>query len=131
MSMGPQVTFSSEFFNPVHGEDEQTNPERFGKALAEWLASCLKQRGVSVEGVLPEDFGWVVMIARKPVKLWFACGNTDGSTTEWSVYSVAEVPLLQRLFKGIDPARELEELNTHLVELVPQIPGISNVAWES
>ena len=75
MSPGPQVTFTSDFFKPIAG------------ALG---AEQLRERGVPVEGVIPEDLGWVVMISRKPFMLWLACSNTDGSTTEWTVYPVAE-----------------------------------------
>lgn len=128
--MSSQVTFTTDFFKPIPGEDEQTNPARFGKALAEWLAERLKERGMPVEGVIPEDFGWVVMVARKPFMLWLGCGNTDGSTTEWSVFPVAESSLIQRLFRRIDPNSEVERLRAHLAELVPLIPGVSNVVWE-
>ena len=128
--MGPQVTFTTDFFKPIPGEDEQTNPGRFGKALAEWLAKRLKERGMPVEGVIPEDFGWVVMVARKPFMLWLGCGNMDGSTTEWSVFPVAEPSLMQRLFRRIDPTSEVEKLKAHVAELVPLIPGVSNVIWE-
>lgn len=129
MSTGPQVTFTSDFFKPIAGEEEQTNPGRYGKALAQWLAAQLKARGVSVEGVIPEDFGWVVMVSRKPFMLWLGCGNTDGSTTEWNIFPVAEVSTIQRLFKLIDPSSEIEELRIHLVELVSTIPGVANVVW--
>jgi len=59
--------------------------------------------------------------------LWLACGDRGGSTTEWTVYPVAELSLLQRLFNRVDPAPEIERLNTHLGELVPLIPGVTNV----
>ena len=29
--------------------------------MAQWLADRLRERGVSVEAVIPEDFGWVVI----------------------------------------------------------------------
>lgn len=130
MRATPQVTFTSDFFKPVLGEDEEANPGRYGKALAQWLSTQLRERGVSVEGVIPEDFGWVVMISRQPLMLWFGCGNTDGSTTEWSVFPVAEASVLQRLFKRVDTASEIERLRTHLSELVPSIPGVANITWE-
>ncbi len=128
--MSSQVTFSTDFFNPSPGEEEQTNPGRFGQALAEWLAENLKERGVSIEGIIPEDFGWVVMVSRKPLMLWLGCSNTDGSITEWSVFPVAEQSLMQRLFGYIDPAIEVEKLKAHLIELVNLIPRVSNVVWE-
>jgi len=130
MSMNPQVTFQTDFFKPITGEEEETNPGRYGKALAQWLVERLKERGVTVEAVIPEDFGWVVMVHRKPFMLWLGCGNTDGSTTEWSVFPVAETSTLQRLFKRVSPEPEIEKLRAHLSELVPSIPGVSNVTWE-
>jgi hypothetical protein len=130
MSAYPQVTFQTDFFKPIAGEENETNPGRYGKALAQWLFERLKERGVTVEGVIPEDFGWVVMVYRKPFMLWLGCGNTDGSTTEWSVFPVAETAILQRLFRRVDPTSEIAALRNHLSELVPSIPGVSNVSWE-
>ncbi|MFZ6749922.1 hypothetical protein [Undibacterium sp. Ren11W] len=130
MSTNPQITFKTDFFKPISGEDKETNPGRFGKALAQWLTEHLKLRGVAVEGVIPEDFGWVIMLSRKPFLLWLSCGNTDGSTTEWSIFPVAEVSTLQRLFNPADPAPEIEKLKVHLSELVLSIPGVSDVTWD-
>jgi len=80
--MKAQVTFETDFFQPEPGEEIEVNPGRFGKALAQWLAQQLPSRGMAVEAVIPEDFGWVVMVSRNPFPLWLACGNTEGSTSE-------------------------------------------------
>lgn len=130
MNTRPQVTFTADFFKPIPGEEEHTNPGCYGQALALWLAERLRGRGVSVEGVIPEDFGWVVMVSRKPFLLWLACSNAEDSTNEWIVYPVAELSVLQRLFKRVDPAPEIERLRVHLAELVPSVPGVTNVMWE-
>ena len=130
MNTGPQVSFTSDFFKPLAGEEEHTNPGCYGQALATWLAERLQERGVPVEGVIPEDFGWVVMVSRKPFMLWLACSNTEDSTHEWMVYPVAELSLLQRLFNRVDPTPEIERLNTHLAELVLSIPRVANIVRE-
>ncbi len=130
MNPAPQVTFTADFFKPLPGEEEYTNPGCYGQALANWLADRLRERGVSVEGVIPEDFGWVVMVSRTPFMLWLACSNTEDSTTEWTVYPVAELSVVQRLLKRVDPAPEIERLRAHLAELVPSVPGVTNVVWE-
>ena len=128
--MNAQVTFQTSFFKPVPGEDEKTNPGRFGLALAEWLKSQLEGRGVAVEEILPEDFGWVVMVSRKPFKLWLGCGNTEGSTTEWTVFPVAEPTFTQRILKKADTSAAVATLWQHVRALVPQIPDVSSVTWE-
>jgi hypothetical protein len=129
--IGSQVTFTTDFFKPIQGEEEKTSPGRYGKQLAEWLAEKLQERGVAVEGVIPEDFGWVVMVSRKPFLLWLGCGNTEGSATEWSIFPVAEPSIFHRLFNRINPTSVIEMLKAHVAELVPSIPGISNLTWDN
>ena len=130
MNANPQVTFRTAYFEPLPGEDKETNPGRYGKQLAHWLGDRLKGRGVSVEDIVPKDFGWIIMVSTKPFSLWLSCGNTDGSTTEWNVFPVAESSTLQRLLRRVNPAPEIEKLRAHLAELVPSIPGVTNVTWE-
>jgi hypothetical protein len=122
MSTNPQVTFQTDFFKPIAGEEEETNSGHCGKALAQWLAEGLKKRGVAVAGIVPEDFGWAVVVSRKPFMLWLGCGNTESSSNEWSVFPVAELSTIQRLFRRVNPASEIEKLRPHLAELVPSIP---------
>ncbi|NKF21926.1 hypothetical protein [Solimonas marina] len=128
--MKAQVTFETDFFQPVAGEEEKTNPGRFGQALAEWLQTQLRKRGVEVEGIIPEDFGWVVMVSRRPFMLWLGCGNTDGSTTEWSIFPVAEPSLLQRLFKPQTIRPAVDALWEHVKAIVPSIPLVRGITWE-
>jgi hypothetical protein len=128
--MNVQVTFETDFFRPIPGEDEKTNPGRYGQALAEWFADRLRARGVEVEGSIPEDFGWIVVVSRKPFLLWLSCGNVDGSETEWMVYPVAEPSWIQRLFERINTRPALEGLWRHVREIVPTIPRVRNVVWE-
>ena len=125
-----QITFQTDYFKPMAGEESETNAGRYGKALALWLATKLKERGVSIEGVIAEDFGWIVLVARKPFLLWIGCGSTDGSISEWSVFPIAEVGTIQRIFRRINPTAEIERLMAHLVDLVPSVPGVSNVVCE-
>ena len=127
--MSPQVTFETEYFAPEPGEDEQTNPGRFGRSLASWMQSQLGARGLASE-VIAEDFGWIVMVARKPHLLWLACGNTEGSTSEWSIFPVAEASMRQRLFGGSDLQASLDSLWSHVKAVVPSVPHVRNIRWE-
>lgn len=114
----------------MDGEEQETNPGRFGKALAHWLADGLRGRGVLVDRVFAEDFGWVAMVSGKPYPLWLGCGNIEGSKMEWTIFPVAEPSLLQRLFKRVDHSKEIDALHKHLVEIVRTVPRVSNVVWD-
>lgn len=128
--MNAHLTFTTDFFKPVEGEEEQTNPGIFGQQLSEWLSAELKKRGLPIEGAVAEDFGWAVIVSRTPVLLWLACGNTDGTTNEWNIYPVAEPSLFQRLFKRVDPTPELNAIWDHVRSVVPTIPGVKDIRWE-
>jgi hypothetical protein len=128
--MNKQLCFTSSFFEVQPGEDEETNPGLYGKALAHWVGEQLEQRGVSVEGVIPEDFGWVVMVARQPFMLWVGCSSEDGSKSRWRMFVAAEPSLWQRLFKKIETQPAVANLESHLAEIAKNIPDIQEVAWE-
>jgi hypothetical protein len=78
-----RVTFSSSHFKIEPGEDAETNPGIYGKALAEWMGAQLRRRGVPVEEIVAEDFGRCVMVKRKPVMLWVGCASVDDNPTRW------------------------------------------------
>ena len=126
----PQVTFETSFFQIRPGEDAATNPGRYGEALAKWMQQQLQARSVDVEEVVAEDFGWALILSRKPFLLWLACGNVDGSKTEWSLFPVAEPPMICRRF-GRKRIREATHALWHQVNaIVPDIPGVTNICWE-
>jgi len=43
------------------------------------------------------NFGWIVIVSRKPFLLWLGCGNTEDSADEWRIFPMAELSLFQRL----------------------------------
>ncbi len=108
--MTPLVTFETDCFKPEPGEDGKTNPGCSGRSLARWLKAQLEGRGASVEEVIPEDFGWVVRVSRERLLLWLGRGNTDGATTEWTIFPQAELSLTQRLFGRSDASAAVREL---------------------
>ncbi|WP_329742134.1 hypothetical protein [Dyella sp. A6] len=127
--MNAQVTFQTDFFRASLGEESMTNPGRIGRDLAFWLQRELRTRGVESAEVIAEDFGWVVMIARKPWRLWLGCGNTDDSLTEWSIFVVAEASVFKRLLDRETIAEATRRLWEHVEALVHDVPGVRNIAW--
>ncbi|MGB8331154.1 MAG: hypothetical protein WCE62_13610 [Polyangiales bacterium] len=66
MKQSPLLTFESSAFAAIAGEDLETNPAIFGKALALWLAEQLRTAGFRAGDVVAEDFGWCVPSERNP-----------------------------------------------------------------
>jgi len=129
--MNKQLWFTTSKFEPLLGE-EKTNPGRFGGALATWVREQLIARDHSIgEKPIPEDWGWVVMVQRKPYRLWVGCGNEDGSTTRWNLFVEAEPSILQKMLKTIDPALSVSALEKELEEIVKAEPAFKDIEWVS
>jgi len=137
-----QLWFRSPLFRIEAGEDEETNPMCFGRHLAHWLGEQLEADGVPVEGVIPEDWGWCLVVRRRPFLLWVGCGNvqndskwrgpppslSDGKDVVWTCHVVAEVPLVKRLLRAPDTETQVKELFERVQRLVASAPGTAFVA---
>jgi hypothetical protein len=131
MESSPTITFTSSFFPVEPGEDAETNPGIYGKALARWLAGELRRRGVSAEDPIAEDWGWCITVKRQPVAVRVACASVDDSATEWRVFAVAERGALQWLRRAGDPDAEVRALLAELAAIVPAIPDVRDIASDA
>lgn len=128
--IGTQLTFTSDYFLPIPDEESETNPGIYGKALAKWFADQLCKQGVAIEGIYPEDFGWVIVVTRSPFLMWYGCGNTDESTSEWHIFPVVEASFFQRWMRKTSISTALESLSTHLKTISTIIPAATNITFE-
>ena len=132
--------FKSDLFEVEPGEDEETNPQRYGKQLSQWLKTKFEGLGYGVEEVIPEDWGWCVMCQRTPYSLWIGCGNMDEGDTEtqfknipkkeeiiWHCFVVAEVPFFKRIFGKADTADGIKKLTRELEKILTSEPAVTLV----
>jgi hypothetical protein len=91
------LQFESAAFTVEPGEDEQTNPGIYGKALAEWIGDRLRAQGLQVQEVFAEDFGWCVPVRVEPYRLIVACANQSDKRESWQVFVSVTSGLLRRL----------------------------------
>jgi hypothetical protein len=130
--MNKRLCFTSSKFQPLPGEEEKTNPGVFGQALAGWVRDKLNASGHTItEEPIPEDWGWVVMIQRKPFMLWVGCGNETGNSKQWSLFVEAEPGLFQKLLKRVDPSPSVAALEQKLEKIIKAETECTNVEWES
>jgi len=132
--------FKSDLFEIEKGEDEETNPQCYGKQLSSWLKEKFIGHGYEVEDVIPEDWGWCLICSRKPYSLWVGCGSIvnemeqedsttipDKSEIIWHCFVVAEVPFLKKLFGRINTQPGIKKLSQELESILLTEPEIEPV----
>ncbi len=105
MKQSPLLEFESPAFAVIPGEDEETNPGIYGKALAQWLREHLRAAGVPVGDIIAEDFGWCVPVESKPHSLYVACASAGDEPGQWRVFAFAEGGVVARIL-GKDKSAE-------------------------
>lgn len=76
------IEFRSAKFQPQQNEDSETNPYRYGKALAVWILEKLPTSKYPDAQVFAEDWGWLVLCQREPFTLSIGCGNQEQTDDE-------------------------------------------------
>ena len=125
--MTDSFVFKSSLFLPESGEDSETNPGLFGKALAAWLGDRLADGGHVVEGQVAEDFGRLVQLKHARFRTYVACCSTDESATEWRVFAIVEGG---GLFAGKDKAAALTRLTAEVEAILRREAGIVDLQVE-
>lgn len=130
--------FVSKLFAIEPGEDALTQPGRYGRQLATWLADALSQHGYPTARLVAEDWGWCVVCTDSDVRLWVGCGNVDtdhaGPDAEprpsapaapvWHCFVQAEAGLLTRLFKARHVRSLRDALDRKLCDILTSAPAI-------
>lgn len=123
MKQSTLLEFTSKAFPIEVGEDEETNPGIYGRALARWLGEQLQQRGMPAGEVFAEDFGWCLPISSESHRLYVACSSVEEAPNTWCVFVFSEGGLWARLL-GRDRSAEA------VGELYAQVKGILQGATE-
>jgi hypothetical protein len=85
-----QILARSSRFAIEPGEDEETNPGIYGRALAQWLATQLPAFGWRVKGCIAEDFGRLVEVEDPKFRLFVACASGHDGDDSWQAFTFAE-----------------------------------------
>jgi hypothetical protein len=109
MKQSSLLRFASPAFAVIPGEDEETNPGIYGKALAGWLREQLNLAGVAAGSVIAEDFGWCVPVKSPPYSLYVSCAN-DEAADHWQIYIFVEGGLVDRILRKDKSAKLLAQL---------------------
>jgi hypothetical protein len=134
------VEFTSDAFPATPGEEEQINPGRWGRLLADYLRGELSNRGFSGPAPFAEDWGWAVEIENAEFRMFVGCGNLDGSPAfgvavepsakdQYLCFIEPSKPFVRRLFHRIDTIVRVTALSEALESALVSHPRIRNLRW--
>ena len=130
MDSAQRLIFASSQFPPEAGEDEETNPGIYGKALAAWLCDQLARRGYVVKRTVAEDFGRLIQLEDPNYQLYVACASTDETAGEWRVFSFAEFGWLASVFGRRSKPCVVSKVMADVKAILQAAPSITDLREE-
>jgi hypothetical protein len=131
--MRTHVEFRSDAFPPYDGEEDEINPGRYGKRVAEFLVRGLKEKGFEPLDPVAEGWGWVVPIKNDKFNLWIGCGNYDEYPEDgFRCFIEPHQPRIRRwLLWKVDTSARVTALQQAMDEVLSASPAILDKKWWS
>jgi hypothetical protein len=123
------VEFRSSKFPPYDGEEEEINPDVWGKRLAEYLTANLTNYGIETEDIIGEDWGWYIPVVNKGFRLAICCGHQYGDDDQFLCFTDPKDPVFRRFIRKIDGTKELEKLTSAIREIFASDDEIRDIEW--
>lgn len=124
------VEFRSDKFPPFNNEQEEINPGIWGRRLAEYLSTELKEKGIPIRDPIAEDWGYYVEIENKEFRLAVCCGHLYGENDEFLCFTEPKTPTIKKFFKKIDASAQLRRLIEAIDEVLSSDPEIWDIKWK-
>lgn len=127
--MKTHVEFRSDKFPPYEGEEEQINPDLWGKRLGEYLRDKLDPEGIEVEELIPEDWGWCLPIKNDTFSMWIGCGRYQEYPNGYLCFIEPSKPLIRKLFKKIDTTEQVGRVIKAFDKILESDHEITDLKW--
>ena len=127
--MRTNLEFRSNAFPPYADEDEEVNPGRYGKRLAQFLAAELPRRGFDIAGVCAEDWGWRLDLQNDAFPLWVGCGNYEEFEDGFLCFIEPSKPVVRQWLKSIPTTETVERVAIALEQALLQSGKAQDLRW--
>lgn len=128
--MRTHLEFRSNAFPAYPGEEEEINPGRYGRRLAEHLAAALPAHGFEVLDVGAEDWGWCIGLRNDGFPLWIGCGNYEEYDDGFLCFIEPSKPHVGWL-RRVSTEATVERLASAMDQIIASIPDARGVRWWS
>ena len=127
--MQTNLEFRSSAFPAYPDEEEEINPGRFGKRLAEFIAAGMPSHGLKVSGIHAEDWGWRVDLQNDAFPLWIGCGNSEEFDDGFLCFIEPSKPFVRKWLKRIPTADVVQRVASALGQIVQQDGKARELRW--
>ena len=129
--MKTHVEFRSAKFPAYESEEDEVNPGRWGKRLAEYLVVKLREQGIEAGAIYAEDWGWGIPIEGKPCKMSIGCGNDDEYPDGFLCFIEPSKPVVWKFCRKIDITQDILFIAATMDAILHAEPEINNICWRS
>ena len=126
--MQTHVEFRSDRFPPLEGEDDEINPGRYGKRLAQFIQRGLNERGIETDEPIAEDWGWCVPVKNQQFRLWIGCSNYEEYPDGFLCFIEPQKPIIRKWFRKVDTTDRVSAVRQALDDLL-NAEGIRDKKW--
>jgi hypothetical protein len=127
--MKTHVEFRSSAFPAYPEEQDQINPGRFGRRLAEWLVGTLSSAGLEPDEPAGEDWGWRITIPNESFPLWIGCGNYDEYPDGFLCFIEPSKPFVRRWLRKVPTEATVTRIAELLDAALRNHPEIYDLRW--
>lgn len=127
--MKTHVEFRSSAFPAYEGEEEEINPGRWGKRLAQFLKSKMDEFNVPTDEIYLEDWGVAIPIKNEEFPMWIGCGNYEEHEDGFLCFIEPSKPVVRRWFRKIDTTARVEQVSNTLNKILFNSPDIHDIRW--
>ena len=108
--METEIYIKSELFPPYPGEEDDINPGRFGKKLAEFTKSLLLKENIEVADLYSTDYSYELRLDQYKFNVYISTGNIDGEKNEFLISINPKEEFKRKLFKKISTKETISEI---------------------
>jgi hypothetical protein len=127
--MKTHVEFRSSAFPALDGEEDEINPGRWGRRLAEFLKRELEAEDIPTDDIYFEDWGVALPIKNEDFPMWIGCGNYEEYEDGFLCFIEPSKPVVRRLFRKIDTTSRVTQVSDALDKILRRSPEIREVRW--
>ena len=128
--MRTHVRFTSEAFPPYPGEEEEIHPGIWGKRLAEYLVSKLREHGITAGDFYSEDWGWEIPIHNEAFPIFIGCSNqTCPGGNEFLCFIEPWKPQIRKGLEKISTTTDVTRIGDALDEILRSHAEIRDMKW--